>query len=149
MPVKNSDPWIKECLESILEQSYSNWELLAINDHSTDHSLSILKQYALSDLRIKVLNNRGKGILDALQYAFELSNGDYVTRMDADDKMPSNKLNDLLENINGSDNVLSTGLVKYFSKNEVSVGYKMYENWINERNTLGDYDQHIYREWKR
>ena len=59
MPVKNAGPFLKECLDSVLSQTEANWELVAVNDGSTDDSLGILESYAYQDNRVKVLENAG------------------------------------------------------------------------------------------
>ena len=58
MPVKNAGKFLHECLQSIGNQIERNWELIAVNDHSTDNSKIILHQFAQNDERVKVLDNR-------------------------------------------------------------------------------------------
>ncbi len=60
MPVYNAAPFLEACLDSIVEQSSKDWELIAVNDQSTDTSLEILNKYASKDKRIRVLDNKGK-----------------------------------------------------------------------------------------
>ena len=67
MAVKDTEPYLPDCLDSILGQSYLNWELIAVNDHSTDKSLHILNEYALKDSRIRVFNSEGQKLIPALQ----------------------------------------------------------------------------------
>lgn len=146
MPVKNAADFLKICLDSILSQTAEDWELIAINDHSTDETQTILHSYANSDKRIKTQLNQGKGIIDALTTAFELSSGEYITRMDADDIMDSKKLELLLAEVQKDGNSISTGKVEYFAKNGISEGYKKYETWLNN---LIDHQNHyseIYKE---
>ena len=87
MPVKNAAPFLTECLDSIISQSYENWELLAVDDGSSDDSLQILKNYEQFDQRITAYRNDGVGIIDALRLAYNYSQGGMITRMDADDIM--------------------------------------------------------------
>lgn len=132
MPVYNAAPFLVECLDSICGQSYQNWELLAVNDYSTDQSETILRNYARKDKRIQVFQNQAKGIIPALRLAFVNSKGSYITRMDADDRMPPDKLSKMqaLLTEQGSGNLV-TGLVKYFSAVGIRDGYKRYEEWLN------------------
>ena len=115
IPFKNTAEYLPECLESILEQSYSNWEVLAVNDHSTDGSLRIVNHYVKIDARIKCFPNKGHGIIEALRTGYAKSRGQFVTRMDSDDLMTSNKLqvmvSALLEKGKGH---IAIGQVKYF-----------------------------------
>ena len=147
MPVFNAAPFLAECLNSILIQSFKDWELIAINDHSTDQSLSILQTYAAKDHRIKVYSNEGKGIIPALRLAYAKSQYPLITRMDADDRMPTQKLAQLRAAILGKeDQVLSSGLVEYFSETELGDGYRRYAYWLNQLALEGRQYEHIYRE---
>ena len=92
MPVKNAGPWLEECLQSIQKQSFVNWELIAVNDGSKDNSIEILIDFSSRDVRIQVLENPGSGIVDALSQALSKSTGTFISRMDADDVMPAEKL---------------------------------------------------------
>lgn len=147
MPVKDALPYLVECLDSILNQTYQNWELLAINDDSEDKSLEILKEYSLLDSRIKVLQNKGSGIIEALQTAYSDSSGEYITRMDADDIMPSNKLQ-LMHNqlLLDDENVLVTGYVEYFAEDGVGPGFKRYQDWLNNLVDNKSHHLEMYKE---
>ena len=117
MPVFNTSAYLPECLDSVISQSEKNWELLAVDDFSTDGSLAVLNEYAQKDDRIKVFKNTEKGIAPALKLAFENSVGELISRMDSDDVMMPDKLaflkNKLLDHGVGS---VATGQVEYFSK---------------------------------
>ncbi len=147
MPVKNAASYLSDCLESILAQTYKNWELLAINDSSEDASLAILKDYAQRDRRIKVNENKGQGIIPALQCAYALSEGKYVTRMDADDKMGKEKLELMYAALKkkGRGHV-AVGLVEYFSISSLGDGYSKYAMWLNKLTTAGRNFDEIYKE---
>ena len=99
MPYKNTGRFLEACLDSIIEQGYNHWELLAVNDHSTDHSQDILQDYARLDPRIKLRLNSGKGIIPALRTAYAISSGAFITRMDSDDIMYPDKLQHLLSGL--------------------------------------------------
>jgi len=145
MPVYNAAPFLAECLETILMQTYGNWELLAVDDFSTDDSLGVIKAYAANDRRIKPIKNKEKGIIPALTVAFNKSSGQLITRMDADDRMTANKLQ-ILESAFKPGKTIVTGKVKYFSSKPISQGYLDYENWLNERVDYGDHWAQVYRE---
>lgn len=147
MPVKNTANFLSDCLNSIIQQTEKNWELLAINDHSTDDSFAILNQFAEKDSRITVLNNNGAGIIDALSLAYQNSKGQLITRMDSDDVMLPVKLEVLKRQlIDKGEGHLSTGLVQYFSASELGNGYLKYQDWLNELTTHGTNFQDIYKE---
>ena len=132
IPFKNTQEFLSECLNSIINQTYTNWELLIIDDNSTDSSYNLVNDYAKKDNRIKLYKNEGYGIINALKLAFSKSNGDYITRMDSDDIMPDIKLETLFNNLQlHGKNHIATGLVSYFSEEGISDGYRKYEQWLN------------------
>ncbi|MFT6127168.1 MAG: glycosyltransferase involved in cell wall biosynthesis [Flavobacteriaceae bacterium] len=147
MPVKNTEQYLVECLDSICNQSETHWELVAVNDHSTDKSNTILEEYALKDARIKVLQNNGNGIIDALRLAFSESNGTFITRMDSDDIMRIHKIKVLKNNLmNYGEGHVATGLVNYISENKIGEGYQKYEAWLNRLTKEGNNFKEIYKE---
>ncbi|RKR13303.1 glycosyltransferase involved in cell wall biosynthesis [Maribacter vaceletii] len=147
IPVKNTEKFLEECLDSILQQEYKNWEVLAIDDGSTDSSLSILKTYAKNCNKIKVYSNSGTGIIDALRLAYAKSTGNFITRMDSDDIMPKNKLSIMVESLTEKGTgYLATGKVHYFAKEGISNGYARYESWLNSLTEKGDNFKEIYKE---
>ena len=111
MPVFNAVPFLTACLNSIENQSINDWELIAIDDYSTDSSWEILKSFEKKlPNQVQVFQNKKKGIIPALQLAYSKCQGEFITRMDADDLMEKTKL-ETLRNLlikNGKGNV-STG----------------------------------------
>lgn len=86
MPVYNEEKYIEESINSILEQSYGCFELIVIDDNSTDESYKIVKEIAKKDFRIKLYKNEfNKGIVGGLNTGLKYASGEYVTRQDADD----------------------------------------------------------------
>ena len=145
MPFKNPGEYIIPCIESIINQTYKNWELIAVNDYSNDGSHPQAMSYANRHVNIRVINSDGKGIIDALQCGYKHSRGDYIHRMDSDDIMPTDKLENMLEAM--SPNCLVTGLVDYFSDDfDLGDGYKKYTDWINNSMTSDDLWRSIYKE---
>ena len=146
-PFKNTEIFLAECLDSILNQSYTNWELIIVDDASTDASYDLVLQYAKIENRIKLYKNNGQGIIKALQLAFKHSKGDYITRMDSDDVMHKDKLKTLFGNLlkKGKQHV-AVGLVNYFSDEGISNGYARYETWLNDLTKQGTNYSEIYKE---
>ena len=85
MPVYNGGVYLKEAIESILNQTYKNFEFIIIDDGSTDNSLSIIKEYAFNDNRIIVVDRENRGLITTLNEGIDLAKGKYIARMDADD----------------------------------------------------------------
>jgi hypothetical protein len=85
MSVFNSERFLREAVESILEQSFRQFEFIIIDDGSTDRSPSILDRYRTQEPRVRVYRQDNKGLIESLNRGCELSRGKYIARMDADD----------------------------------------------------------------
>ncbi|MEQ9188653.1 MAG: glycosyltransferase family 2 protein [Cryomorphaceae bacterium] len=146
LPMKNAEPWLADCLYSICRQTYTHWECILVDDHSSDHSVQIASSFLHLDPRFRLIANRGNGIVDALNTALTKASGTWITRMDADDLMPPDKLALLWTALRQRKNYIATGKVRYFSPASVSPGYRDYEQWLNERAEAQDHWEWIYRE---
>ncbi|MDG1334382.1 MAG: glycosyltransferase family A protein [Crocinitomicaceae bacterium] len=147
LPFRNAARWIQETVQSIQEQSYADWELIAVDDFSTDSSNSILEELAKKDARIQIHSNTEKGIIPALQVGLSKANGEFLTRMDADDIMPEDRLQIMVDRLKSLPaKSIVTGKVKHFSNKPVSDGYLNYDAWLNKRVEKEDYFDHMYRE---
>ena len=85
MSVYNSEEYLRESINSILNQTYSNIEFIIVNDGSTDKSIDILKEYQKKDKRVLIINQKNKGLTKSLNIAIKLSSGSIIARQDADD----------------------------------------------------------------
>lgn len=85
VPMYNAERWIKRCIESILGQSFCNFEIIIINDGSTDNSLNIVKSYCKTDQRIQCISTKNQGTAMAKNVGLKYISGDIVTFVDADD----------------------------------------------------------------
>lgn len=93
MPCYNEQLYIKRAIKSILNQTYTNFELIIIDDKSTDDSYKIAKDYSEKDFRVKVYkNNNTKGVAGALNTGLYNAKGKYITRQDADDTSSPDRL---------------------------------------------------------
>ena len=85
MTVYNTEPYLAEAIESILSQTFREFELIVIDDGSTDASGEIIDHYSIQDQRLRVVHQDNQGIYAATNCGFELARGKYLARMDADD----------------------------------------------------------------
>ena len=85
VPVYNVEKYLKKCIDSILEQTYTDFELLLIDDGSTDTSPKICDEYAKKDKRVKVIHQKNSGLSGARNKGIENSNGKYLLFIDSDD----------------------------------------------------------------
>lgn len=95
IPVFNGERYITDTLDSILKQTYTNFELLVVNDGSTDNTLQIVERYAQIDSRIKIVNKTNGGVSSARNAALSLVRGKYYTFIDSDDIVTSDYLESL------------------------------------------------------
>lgn len=85
IPVYNAEDYIKECIESMLKQTYKNIEIILINDGSKDLSADIIDEYAEQDNRIKAIHIKNSGVSTARNIGLQNSTGDWITFVDSDD----------------------------------------------------------------
>ena len=85
MPVFNGEKYLEEAIESILNQSFSDFEFLILNDGSTDDSLQILYHYAERDSRIRLINRENRGLGTTQHELAELAQGEFIAQLDQDD----------------------------------------------------------------
>jgi glycosyltransferase involved in cell wall biosynthesis len=148
MAVKDTEPYLPACLDSIIAQTYAHWELIAVNDHSSDNTPQILAAYAEKDKRIKVYHSTRHLLIPALQEAYKHAKGTLLNRMDSDDKMPDYKIELLVSEWEkyGKDHVIAGGTEHFVDEGEVGNGFRRYEEWINEIAQKGIHYQEIYKE---
>ncbi len=148
MAVQNEELYLEACLNSIIAQTYSNWELIAVNDHSTDRTSEILKEYAYGDSRIRVFDSVRHKLIPALQEAYKHSRGSLINRMDADDKMPEYKLQILVEEWKkyGKGTVIAGGTSHFVENGKVGEGFLRYDRWLNDIAKRNAHYEEIYQE---
>lgn len=103
VPVYNAERYLHKCIDSILNQTYNDIELLLINDGSTDLSGVICDEYAQNDNRIRVLHKENSGVSATRNIGLDNITGEYVTFIDADDWIETSMLNDVYEKIKADD----------------------------------------------
>lgn len=104
IPVYNVQNYIKKCLESIINQTYKNLEIIIVNDGSTDNSLKICEEYAQKDNRIRIFNKENGGVSSARNFGLKNANGKYIGFIDSDDVVNLN-MYEVLHNAMTNSNV--------------------------------------------
>lgn len=107
LPVYNSESTLKRCLDSILKQSYCNYEVIIVDDGSIDNSGKICDSYSLNDKKFRVVHTENAGIASARQLGVSLATGEYVIHIDSDDWIESNMLSDMMNEISDADILIS------------------------------------------
>lgn len=116
-PLYNSEKYIAETIESVLDQTYSNWEMIIVDDCSRDNGIKIVEEYQKKDKRIQLYKNEiNKGVSYTRNRAIDLSKGKYIAFLDSDDLWKKEKLKKQ---------------IKFMEENDVILSYTAYEK-INE-----------------
>lgn len=105
IPVYNAEKYLSQCIESVLDQTVSDFELLLVDDGSTDSSGALCDRYALSDARIRVFHRPNGGVSTARNLGLDEARGDYVVFVDADDWLNPDHLEQLLRSGIGEDGI--------------------------------------------
>lgn len=102
IPVYNTEDFLVDCIESVLQQTYKNIELILVNDGSTDLSLEIANNLASKDRRIKIIDKPNGGVSSARNAGIEVMHGEYVTFVDADDSIHPSYIENLILDVTRS-----------------------------------------------
>ena len=104
--VYNADKYLPRCLDSVVKQTYTNLEIILVDDGSTDTSRKICDTYAALDKRIQVLHQPNRGVCVARNYALAVATGEYLCFADADDKLTADYVTTMVANIASHDMVM-------------------------------------------
>lgn len=95
VPVYNTEKYLVRCVESLINQTFNNIEIILINDGSTDKSLNIINEYKKKDRRIKLINNKNNGVSYSRNIGIKESKGSYIMFVDSDDWIDKNTIEDM------------------------------------------------------
>lgn len=143
LPVYNAAPYLEQCLDSLARQTFADFEIVVVDDGSTDDSAAILRQRARREKRLRISRHEHRGLIETLNAGLQGCQGDLVARMDADDIAHPRRLElqtRMLESPGGPDIVSS--LVAHFPRQSLGAGFQIYEQWLNSLVTHED----IFRE---
>lgn len=132
LPVRNGASFLREALESLERQTFSDFQVTAVDDGSTDATGEILREASGRDRRIHVLTQEPKGIVAALELARSRSRSTFLARMDADDVALADRFQRQLDMMGADRRIVACGTrVAYFPPEAVRDGARRYERWIN------------------
>ena len=119
IPVYNTEKYLRRCIDSVLAQTYQDFELLLIDDGSKDSSGAICDEYASQDTRVRVFHKENGGVSSARNLGLDHARGEWITFVDADDWMADDMLQQMLDTADaeGADVVLAD-LAFSFSKGD-------------------------------
>lgn len=137
MPIYNAERYLIKAIESVLKQTYQNWELLLINDCSSDQSLKIIRNYEKIDERIKCINNtENKGAALSRNIALKQSVGEYIAFLDSDDVWFEEKIEKQLEFMIKNDILMCHGDYNFIDEKDFILKTIITDKEINYKKLL-------------
>ena len=147
VPVYNVEDYLKQCLDSLINQTYKNIEIIVVNDKTPDNSQKIVDAYKKKDSRIvSIIHDVNKGLGGARNTGIQNATGDYIAFLDSDDWLALNTFEKLVEEINktGSD-VIKYGRIEKFNNYEIYFSPKLNKLYTNGWEELRDsVDQKVF-----
>lgn len=130
----NTEAYIEEAVKAVLKQTYSNLEIIIVNDGSTDSTLDILTNLALQDSRIKIINNEyNKGFINSLNMGIQHTNSEYIARTDADDITDKHWIEKIMGQLLSNNDIIAMGsYISILSENnsgKIGKHYKTGDIW--------------------
>lgn len=136
IPVYNVQKYLEKCLNSVLNQTYKNLEILLIDDGSTDNSGKICEEYKLKDSRIKVLHKTNGGLSSARNYGIEASKGIYITFIDSDDDIEEDYIEYLYKLLKKYHTKMSICSYNVIKNNKTNLGINLEEKLLSTEECL-------------
>jgi glycosyltransferase involved in cell wall biosynthesis len=147
LPYFNAENTLERAVESILSQTFPSFEILLVNNNSTDQSLTIAQYLAQKDSRIRLLNEPKQGVDNAMNCGLENSRGRFIARMDADDIAHPQRLEKQVRFLNENPGIGLVGsFVKYVSHNSGTGGFKRFVKWVNSFQTIEEIERNRFVE---
>ena len=147
LPVRNGVEYLPEAIASIEAQTYSNYEVVAIDDGSSDDSWFVLQDWASRDERVRVFRQEPKGIVPALEFARSEATGAYLARMDADDIADPTRFDLQIQLMQSDSSLAICGCeIEYFPAEKVRDGALRYQSWLNAPATPEEIEKEIFVE---
>ena len=145
IPVYNVAKYLGEALDSVINQTYTNWEAICVNDGSTDNSLEILNEYANKDSRFIIINQENRGVSNARNTALEKVTGKYIMFLDSDDFFKKEALETALKTIQSQNVDICVFGYEQLVNNELIKSYrsKLIEKTIGE-NLAPDFTVYLF-----
>lgn len=137
IPVYNTECYLKECIDSVLAQTFRDIEVICVNDGSTDGSLSVLRDYEKRDVRVRVVAKENGGVVSARKAGIEQASGEYLCFVDSDDYVARNMIERMTENIGEAD-LISFDIYRQYANEKLTEFCSFYDGKIYQGT---DYEQ--------
>ena len=153
IPVYNVETYLERCLDTVVNQTYTNLEIICINDGSTDDSLGICKKYAARDERIRIIDQENRGLAYVRNKGIESATGEYLSFIDSDDYVDINYIEEMYNIIKKhnvdmavanviyeKDNMESYSLLKHeYDKEHILNKNEIMSEYLNTEGGIGNY----------
>lgn len=138
IPIYNSSSYLKKCINSILMQSFKNFEIIAIDDGSLDNSFRILEEFSNTNPCLRIFKNSNHGVSYTRNYGISKARGEYICFIDSDDWIESNFLNAFAQAINNNPNVdyIIQGILYDWNNNHTEFLFQYPDIYINNHSAL-------------
>ncbi|HKL34423.1 MAG TPA: glycosyltransferase family 2 protein [Tangfeifania sp.] len=147
LPFYNTESTLPEAIESILSQSFGDFELLLIDNNSSDKSSVIAQNFAEKDSRVRLLQEKKTGVAHAMNCGLENSHGQFIARMDADDISLPERLEKQVNYLEANPEIGLVGSeVKYISHEKNTAGFERFVKWVNSFHSPEEIEQNRFVE---
>lgn len=139
IPIYKVEQYLRQCIDSVIAQSYDNLDIILVDDGSPDASPAICEEYATSDNRIRVIHKSNGGISDARNVGIGASWGEYIFFLDADDYIAPNCIQELVDTSSSGAFVISGYKLDYSANNTIIEANQTYNNYLSIKEYLADF----------
>ena len=147
LPCRDAKATLNEAVQSLVAQTFPHFEVVAVDDGSTDSTANSLSAWARRDSRVRVFHTEAQGIVAALNTAASAAQGELLARMDADDIAAPDRLEKQVTLLDATDTLAACGTqVRYFPRGVVRDGARRYEDWVNSITTPEDIERDLFVE---
>ena len=147
IPVYNVEKYLTKCLDSVINQTYSNLEIILVDDGSTDRSGVICDEYAGLDERIKVIHNKNSGVSSARNTGIKICKGDFIAFIDSDDYVDKKYIVSLLEPLMKDNyDFVFCGFLEFYVKSKKKSYHLLSDKELNDLTGVFFKDYHIFQQ---
>ena len=140
LPVYNAKETLDRAITSLIRQSFTDWECIAVDDGSNDGTGFLLRQWADEESRLKVIHHRHSGIAATLNIGLDAAQGTWIARMDADDESLPHRFSRQVDFLRAHPEVgVISCLVEYVSSTTIQQGFSLYVDWTNSLRSSSDH----------
>ena len=135
IPVYNTQKYLKQCIDSVLNQTFQDTEIILVDDGSTDESGQICDEYA-TRRNVKIIHQNNEGLLKARVEGVKRAKGEYITFVDSDDWIDHRMYEEMLRNLDSDIDLIVSGIIRYYNEQKKVYQYTILENCILEREEI-------------